>query len=156
MVRAHAIVDDEDYERVSTKRWYLHPDGYAIRSQGRRTVLLHREVAGLTAGDGLEVDHRDRNGLNNRRGNLRVGTRALNAQNLRPQLSARGVPPTSAHRGVCWDRTRGKWRASVGLNGKVRTIGRFDDEDEAARAASDERWATMPFAVEGEARGATE
>lgn len=139
-VRAYAYVDDED-AALAGVRWSF--DGkYASRRQDGRKVYLHREVAGCTRGDGFDVDHWDRDGLNNRRSNLRVASHALNGQNL-PR--GRG---TSAHRGVCWHTRKAKWMAYTAVDGKRVHLGYFDDEEGAAAAAAQARARHMPFSEE--------
>ena len=64
--------------RVGRQPWQV----YVVRSSWKLTHYLHREVLGLTPGDGLETDHRNGDRLDNRRSNLRVATRAQNAQNV--------------------------------------------------------------------------
>lgn len=76
------LVDDEDAPAVAGHRWHLQ-HGYAARKDGGRTVLLHRELAGLRHGSPLQVDHRDRDPLNNTRRNLRAVTPAENLRNRR-------------------------------------------------------------------------
>ena len=85
------VLDDADAELARWK-WKLNNKGYVvrnltIRSKGQPTryqaVILHRLVAkraGLSI-DGAEVDHEDRDKLNNRRSNLRVATRRQNCAN---------------------------------------------------------------------------
>lgn len=145
-VRAHAIVDDEDFEFVGSLRWNLATRGYAQREQtidGRPyLVLMHRMILGLRFGDGRESDHVNRNRLDNRRSNLRVVTRAQNAQNKT------GGWGSSRERGVYWDRQVGRWGACVGLNGKSNHIGHFDSEIDAAIAASDFRRKHLPYSNE--------
>lgn len=144
-VRAHVLVDDEDFERLGRYRWSLTTGGrYARRVIGRRHhVLMHREIMGLDPGNPLQVDHINRDGLDNRRSNLRLATVALNAQN-------RGSLPGSysRHRGVSWNKNRHKWAAYGAVDGKRRHLGVFSDEDAAARAAADFRAEHMPFSRE--------
>lgn len=73
----------------------------------------------------LGVDHRDHNGLNNKRSNLRVATNGQNQANRR----------TSAqYRGIFKDRS-GKWVARIRQPvGKREYLGYFSDPEEAARA----------------------
>jgi hypothetical protein len=139
-VVATAVADD-DQAHLAAYRWRLHPKGYAFRVQwanGRsHTILLHRDVMGLTAGDGREVDHIDRDKLNCARGNLRLVTHAQNQQNFAPTGNStwRGQPTTSDLRGVSFDRRRGKWKATVTVAGRTHHLGRFDTADEAGRVA---------------------
>jgi hypothetical protein len=146
-VRAYAIVDAEDAERVNQWRWSLDADGYVIRgsytAEGRKTTIkLHRELLGLRTGDGIEGDHFNRIRTDNRRVNLRAATRAQNGQNRGPKGE------TSKCRGVYFDRDRGKWVAQLRRGGKVSYAGSYLTEAEAAQAASDARRAAMPFSVE--------
>lgn len=145
-VTAYALVDAED-AGLATHSWCTDKTGYAgrsVRIAGKSyRVGLHRAVLGLVPGDGLEVDHLNGDRLDNRRDNLRTTTRAQNAQNLRSKPGS-----TSRYRGVCWETRCGKWRATAKAGGRIHFLGRFDDEDEAGRAASDFRAEHMPFAVE--------
>lgn len=85
-----AIVDDDDYERVCVFSWYAMPrkyTAYAARSgprdeQGHREYIpMHRFILGIRPEDGGVVDHINRNGLDNRRSNLRVTNKSGNALN---------------------------------------------------------------------------
>src|SRR5580658_2281017 len=90
-----AVVDDEDFLRVSQFKWHVaeikRRDGsvrnvYARRSTGKYTnQLLHRFILGIDDPT-IEVDHRDNYGLNCRRGNLRVATGSQNYGNSRRRL----------------------------------------------------------------------
>jgi hypothetical protein len=131
---AFALVDDADYERLAAHRWQLHPGGYAMRKDGKRTVYMHREV--MDAPGGVEVDHRNLDKRDNRRENLRFATRLEQARN-RPRARYRaGMEPASQFRGVTkrTDRQK-KWRADlyIGRHGVV-FLGYYATEEEAARA----------------------
>jgi hypothetical protein len=123
------VVDDEDYEALRRYKWYATTNGYAGRDFGRRgsheTVFIHQQIMG-----GSDVDHVNRNPLDNRRANLRYATRSQQMMNRNKQA----MPATSAYKGVSWDATRNKWRATVQIYGKHAFIGRFDDEHQAAFA----------------------
>jgi hypothetical protein len=83
--RYAALVDVADAEEIGAHPWSMNGTGYAIRQaqvEGkRRGVLMHRQLLGLTHGDGVEVDHINGDVLDNRRENLRVCFRAQNSQN---------------------------------------------------------------------------
>lgn len=81
-----AVVDDEDYDRLSKHYWYLHETkstSYAARydysGEFRRLIYMHRQV--LPVRDGMPVDHINRNSLDNRKCNLREVTVAENNRN---------------------------------------------------------------------------
>ena len=80
-----ALVDDEDYERLSKFIWHSAKGGhtyYAVHSlTGGGSIQMHREILGLKKGDRKTGDHKDRNGLHNWRDNLRVVTKSLNRYN---------------------------------------------------------------------------
>jgi hypothetical protein len=124
------IIDPEDYEQVSRHRWRTAHGGarghtfYAVRWSGprasRRVIGLHEFLAGWS-----RTDHVNRNGLDNRRCNLREASAAQNRANS----PTRG-DNTSGHIGVCWDKENGKWMVRTG----GRYVGRFADFDEAVKA----------------------
>ena len=88
---------------------------------------MHRLIIG--AKDGEVVDHRNRNGLDNRKQNLRICTHAENTRNSRPHFSS------SNYKGVHKNNRRGKdWTSSIRFNGKLYHLGYFDREVDAARA----------------------
>ena len=138
-----AIVDDKDGD-LAELRWCFRggiraKDGlnrggpYAVRRSpvdGQYNwVSMHRVVLCRTIGRDLyrdEVcDHIDRDGLNNRRSNLRIATNSQNNTN-------RGSWGSSSFRGVSFHRN--KWRATMGYNGACVSLGTFTTEVEAARA----------------------
>jgi hypothetical protein len=76
----------------------------------------------------MEVDHINGDGLDNRKSNLRLATRAQNGCNLRPQQGK-----SSRFKGVAWH-VCGKWRAHISPNRTQIALGLFDDEIDAALA----------------------
>jgi hypothetical protein len=128
-VRAVAIIDAADWPAVRQHRWYFDGMYPATRIGGHRgpKVRLHQFLLGEPP-TGLEVDHRNRNKLDNRRRNLHWVTHLANGANM----GARGG--SSAHRGVTWDSARGKWRAQARRNYRMYGLGRFDQEEDAAEA----------------------
>lgn len=125
-----ALVDDEDYENLRGFRWcafFNRNTHYAARRANGKTLLMHREILGAKRGE--LVDHRDGNGLNNCRENLR---RCTNAQNLlnrrRHKNNACGV------KGVRWCNRDKKWLAQIYFKKKRYYLGRFPTLQEAAHA----------------------
>ena len=98
----------------------------------QRVYLAHRIVFALFSGNDpfpLEVDHKDRNPLNNHPENLRVATRSENASNKEIQSNNK-----SGQRGVTWCKRTSKWMAQIGKNNKTLFLGRFDLINDAAEA----------------------
>ena len=89
---------------------------------------MHRVVAG--APEGLFVDHINHNGLDNRRANLRIVTAKQNSWNTRLGWKQ----GKSKYKGVGWDENAQKWRASIYIHNKLKHLGRFESEKEAAEA----------------------
>jgi AP2 domain len=133
-----AIVDDADYEAVvAAEPWYAnvrHDNTvYAVHvvriGSRRRMEYLHRFILGMTDPKIL-VDHRNRYKLDCRRGNLRVGI--TRSQNMANSNNKRGG--TSRYKGVQWDKRHSKWVAKIRVNYKVKQLGLFAIEVDAARA----------------------
>lgn len=125
------IVDDDDYRWLIKRSWYAlintgHPS-YARTTKGRQTILMHREI--LNAPDGIQVDHINGDGLDNRRNNLRLATIAQNNQNVRVRSDN-----TSGFKGVCWHKRDRIWQAYINASGIRRNLGSFVDLNQAVRA----------------------
>ena len=131
-----AFVDNEDYERLNQWKWCASKcrnNFYAQRSiylgSGRkyRHIKMHRLI--LKPKDGEGIDHRDRNGLNNTKNNLRTCTESQNGANQRPQKGR-----SSNYKGVCWNKNKKKWQAQIQARKKHIYLGLYNDETEAAKA----------------------
>jgi hypothetical protein len=90
------------------------------------TQKMHRLILGI-ADPKLDVDHRDGDGLNNCRSNLRVATRQQNGSNQRKRANS------NTYKGVCFDKSRNRWLAGIKVNYKRINLGRFESEIEAAQ-----------------------
>ncbi len=134
-----AVVDDEDFYGVNAFKWYVrrtrHGRWYALRNINvggeRKTLFMHRFIMGLPPAERLEIDHKDCNGLNNCRDNLRWATRAENIRNLQGRCDNK-----SGLKGVRFV-VRGnyrKWEANIKAEGKQVWLGGFATPQEAARA----------------------
>lgn len=131
-----ALIDDEDAELILRYQWHairVNPrkSFYArtvLWSIGRRYWRVRMQNLILPPPEGFLVDHKDGDGLNNRRSNLRIATVAQNN-------AARPIAPgRSGYRGVVWDARRGMWRARISENNRDITLGRFADPMVAAVA----------------------
>ena len=128
-----AIIDACDVNLVEGYNWTVNTIGYSAyayrkeRVNGKQCiVMMHRAVLGLN-GFSVKVDHRDKDGLNNRRGNLRACSNAENGHNRGAQQNNKiGL------KGVC--EHAGAWRAHIASNGVRKYLGRFATP-EAAHAA---------------------
>ena len=126
------ITDVDDLPLLRGGTWGASNSGaaatiYAQRTEAHKRIFLHRAIVG--APSGLDVDHRDNNGLNNSRQNLRVATRIQNSRNSRPRMSC-----SSKYKGVYWSRVAGKWAAYINFEKERYHLGLFVDEDSAAAA----------------------
>lgn len=134
-----AIVDDEDFERLSKFKWYASSNGrYVHRWDGKNPVSLHHEVMGL--GLFLMIDHKNHNGLDNRKENLRPCTHKENMRNRkkhRPRADKTSPAPRSLFKGVQFDwrkRYTKPWRARIQANGVVVRLGNHETAELAAEA----------------------
>jgi hypothetical protein len=122
------LVDDDDHERVmAAGPWhFVLCDGqtYAQRVVNGRTQRLHTFLTGWPL-----VDHRNGNGLDNRRANLRPATPGQNNANAR-----RSRLNTSGFKGVSLHAHSGLWRAYITADGKTRHLGYFHSPEDGARA----------------------
>jgi len=137
------IIDDQDRDLLKFK-WYVSL-GYAHRKtyagKVATTISMHREIMG--AKKGQQVDHINRNPLDNRRSNLRLCSGSQNRANstgnkIKTTSKYRGVYPRHCRRhdyGKCGDQCGGKkWRARIVKDAKVYELGNFHAEEEAAIA----------------------
>lgn len=130
-----AVVDAEDAALLSQYNWRAYVRKwavYAVREEpignGKyRSVRMHRQIMGSP--EGLEVDHKDHDGLNNRRSNLRACTVGQNRRNQR--ISSAN---TVGLKGVVWNKAKKKYQAGIKVNGKRINLGSFDDKNIAHKA----------------------
>lgn len=135
-----ALVDKEDYKNLSSFKWHFNKKnkyghGYAQRSEyiyldkykyTTRTIYMHREVLNIMYG---EVDHINGNALDNRKRNLR---KVLHSENMLNKKSTKGS--SSKFVGVHIHKLTGKWRSQIKVNGKVKSLGLFKTQEDAAKA----------------------
>lgn len=138
------LIDEEDEPILHGRAWNAFAPSdksstlYVVTWDGsrNRNLYLHRLI--LNVGDGEEVGHRNGDGLDCRRSNLRIATHRLNLANQRPQQGR-----SSRFKGVSWNRAKGRWEAYIRVNGRQRKLGYFIDEVDAALAydaAAIEAW----------------
>ena len=129
----NALVDATDYAMLNQWNWCavwypLSKTFYAQRDKDRGEPLMHRLILECKIGE--QGDHRNHNGLDNRRFNLRTCSPGQNRANQRLRKNN-----TSGYKGVSWDKSRGKWQVGIKPFGeKRRALGRYSDKETAARA----------------------
>ena len=131
-----ALVDDDTYEQVSQYFWHVqkrakryYAGRYRRKHEGKPGIIMLHHVVMGTPPSGYEVDHKDGEGLNNQRSNLRVVTHRVNAQN---QIMHRAGHLVGAS--LSSDHYRLKpWRSQIVYNGKQYYLGMFGTELEAHR-----------------------
>lgn len=135
-----AIVDDADYDLLSTYHWQAKPGRNTWYAYGRvygpgnplgTVIIMHRMVINAV-GPKQIVDHINRNGLDNRRNNLRLATCSQNVNNSPAHWDA-----FSQIKGVSFDGTskrRKRWTACIMRQSKRKRLGYYDTKQEAGAA----------------------
>lgn len=122
----YAIIDDADYDLISQFNWHCSAKGYAERSaHNGETRKMHRVI--MNAPDGMQVDHINRNKLDNRRSNLRLCTNTQNVANTPPR-------PGRKYKGISFIESTNRWKAEIYTLGKSRYLGVFNCPKKAALA----------------------
>ena len=128
-------VDQEDFYRFNIFNWCPResgPNNYVIRvisghKNRTKIISLHREI--MNPPKGVLIDHRNGDGLDNRRGNLREATHSQNGCNSRKRTNT-----SSQFLGVYFNKTKRLWASSIKSHGKRIWLGYFKSEVDAARA----------------------
>jgi HNH endonuclease len=130
----YALVDDQDYSLVSQFKWQLAKRGkreYASRRVRLGDLVtkeyMHRLLA--RAPDGMDVDHINLNGLDNRRKNLRLATRSQNMFNTQKHIDNK-----SGHKGVYFVERVKKYVVYLTIKGKRHHLGYFPTFKEAVKS----------------------
>jgi len=132
-----ALVDDEDFDKVSQYNWwakYDNPGVYACCCIGKKKVLMHRLILDVKDKPTPHVDHINRSGIDNRRCNLRFATQTQNHCNSRKRHIYGGKPTSSRFKGVSFNEKAQKWYVITNYKRKKYYMGSFSDEIEAAKA----------------------
>lgn len=124
-------VDDEDFEWLNKNKWNIQEgrNFYARRTVTNKkiTIYMHKEIAKKHGIIGENIDHIDRDFLNNQKSNLRGCTRSQNSKNRKPWGK-------SKYLGVSWTSAKKKWHVQIRIAiNQPKSFGFFDDEKEAAR-----------------------
>jgi len=131
-----ALVDDEDYERVTQFKWHAYYNKgvrgfYALHNLriGCRhtTIYMHRFITNAQPNE--KVDHWNHNTLDNQKHNIRRCTDLQSVANRRSYVNT-----SSPYKGVWWDRKHKKWAVQITRNRKTLSLGYFTDPKKAALA----------------------
>lgn len=130
-----ALISPEDYDFLSGSTWHVSNSGYACReiTDGSKQ-MMHRVVAERSHGEipeGMQVDHINKDRLDNRRENLRFATNSQNQANGTSRVTKSGF------RGVRASESGMRWKAVITLNQEAQHLGYFDTPEEAALAYND-------------------
>ena len=128
-----ALVDDKDFEELNKYKWcaacrrggWYAERGIYFENGKHYNIKMHRQITGIKTGI---VDHKNGNGLDNRKENLRLCDHSQNAKNHKK--CKRNV---SGFTGVSWRKGMRIWQAIVYHNYNRIHLGYFLDKTEAAR-----------------------
>lgn len=126
-----AVVDDDDFEYLRKHKWHYarrytseYAGTFLWTDKKNVLILMHRMVIGARKGE--EVDHKDCNGLNNQKDNLRLVTHSQNMQNLKPR--------DGKYKGTSYRKDRGLFEAYIGTPPNKQRLGHYCSEIAAACA----------------------
>jgi hypothetical protein len=126
------IVDESEYGHLIKWKWYRDTAGYVVRhdkGRGAGMVYIHRQILGNPSR--LVIDHINGDKLDNRLENLRICFQKNNSWNRKGWGFKKMYSP---YKGVTKDKRGGKFIAYIMVDGKQITLGRFDNEKNAALA----------------------
>lgn len=127
-----ALINEEDFELVSSYKWYARKtlNGFYATCSSIKRLHMHRLIMGVEIGEPIFIDHKNMNGLDNTRSNLRLATHTQNMCN-RGSYKNR----SSLFKGVYWNKEKQRWTCQISIPlGKTIHVGHFLTETEAALA----------------------
>lgn len=123
----HTKLDDDAPSEITTTKWYLHSAGYAVNSKRQ---YLHHFV--MKPEKGYDIDHINRDKLDNRKSNLRLVTRSENRINTGKQVNN-----TSGHKNIT--KEGNSWRVQFQINKEYIRLGSFKSIGQAIKARDEWR-----------------
>jgi len=111
-----AIIDKKNIRKVNNFKWCLSGNGYVMSNTNKKAIYLHHCIIGKK--HRLEVDHINRNKLDNRINNLRFVDRTINNLNKNSK-------------GISWNKEKKKWCAHIGYKYKQYFLGYFINKKDA-------------------------
>ena len=143
------LLNDEDYEYLIVKMDYTYcaardKEGTIMHVQRmipallsntgkQKTQYIHWDVIGHPGE--MDTDHIDGNPLNNQKDNLRICSHRDNGKNRRHENVKKKY--SSKYTGVSWNKRAEKWVAQIQINRKLKYLGHFINEEDAAQAYQD-------------------
>lgn len=132
---ARAKINMHHYETIKNFKWSLNSKGYSVTSwtdeNGKYQGALHQAIAQLlnwNVPNGYEIDHKDRNPLNNLDNNLRICTTSQNQHNVKLQKRNK-----SGLKGINWNKRAQKWQVQITVNHKYKYLGSFENKEDAIK-----------------------
>ena len=126
-----ALVDDDDYDLINQYKWSLHVKRYAITNvkidNKQVTKLMHRLI--MNEPKNMQIDHKNHNGLDNQKNNLRIVTHQQNNMN-----AIKINKSSSIFKGVRLHKISNKWESRIQFLKKSYYLGLFKNEKDAAMA----------------------
>lgn len=141
-----ALIDDKNFERLNQDKWYANTyyaqRNITIRSKNikskREKIYMHREIIEKKLNRKLrgneEIHHINGNGLDNREKNLQVVTNSQHKMLGKKRQIYNNKITSSKHKGVSWNKRKKQWQVHITLNGKLKNLGYFNNEIDAALA----------------------
>jgi hypothetical protein len=135
-IKGFLIIDLIDFDVIKKYKWGLTKNGYVHTKSLAITCYVHQLILGVF-GHKKEIDHYDRNKLNNRQSNLRLITISQNGHNNYIRKTN-----TSGCVGVSFYKNYNKWEAYITVNYKFIKLGYFNNINDAinARKAAEEKY----------------
>lgn len=125
-----AKIDIEDCDKVKNIKWYFSSDiGYVRANRGKTYLSRYLLDVKPDPDQRIVVDHINQDKLDNRKCNLRITTKSINALNSKTRTDN-----TSDIVGVSWSEERRKWVAYINYQGNRISLGRFKGKDDAIKA----------------------
>lgn len=130
----YAKIDKDDFEKLSEYRWWVNRHGYAYTSmkvgyRQYKNIQMHRFILN-ESNQQVIIDHRNRDKLDNQKGNLNKTDRSFNAMNATQNNSRK----LSKYRGVTYHKTQRKWYTQLKFRGHSYNLGSYSKEEDAAKA----------------------
>lgn len=130
------IIDDEDLQMLLKHNTKFYLDGYGNVTTWSKilkaNITISKLILNISHSGSKDIDHINRNNLDNRKSNLRFISHADNCVNRRKRIKTK-----SKYRGVCWDKISNCWRPIIGRANNTRRGKRTHDEILAATIADD-------------------